>query len=74
LLAAILLIGGLYGAYRLVGAAFGGGEEAAEQPVTVVVEQGDTLGSVAEKLDEAGVISSSSIFELEARVGAAPLI
>ncbi|CAN5188088.1 endolytic transglycosylase MltG [soil metagenome] len=69
LLAVILLIGVLYGAYRLVGAAFGGGEEAAEQPVTVVVEQGDTLGSVAEKLDEAGVISSSSIFELEARVG-----
>ncbi len=69
LLAVILLIGVLYGAYRLVGAALGGGEEAAEQPVTVVVEQGDTLGSVAEKLDEAGVISSSSIFELEARVG-----
>lgn len=69
LLAVILLIGGLYGAYRLVGAVFGGGEEAAKQPVTVVVEQGDTLASVAEKLDEAGVVSSSSIFELEARVG-----
>lgn len=58
----------VYGAYWLVGAVFGGGE-ATEEPVTVVVEQGDTLASVAEKLDEAGVIGSSSIFELEARVG-----
>jgi len=69
LLAVILLTGGLYGAYRLVGAVFGGGEEATEEPVTVVVEQGDTLSSVAGKLDAAGVISSASIFELEARVG-----
>ena len=68
LLAAILLFGVVYGAYWLVGAVFGGGE-ATEEPVTVVVEQGDTLASVAEKLDEAGVIGSSSIFELEARVG-----
>ena len=68
-LAAVLLISLLYGGYRLVDAAFGGGEEATEEPVTVVVEQGDTLGSVAEKLDEAGLISSSSLFELEARVG-----
>ena len=69
LLAAILLIGILYGAYRVVGAAFGGEEETEVIPVTVVVEQGDTLASVAQKLDEAGIISSSSLFELEARVG-----
>ena len=69
LLAAILLVGVLYGAYRVVGAAFGGGEETEERAVTVVVEQGDTLESVAQKLDEAGLISSSSLFELEARFG-----
>ncbi len=51
-----------YGVYQL----FASREEAA--PVTVVVEQGDTLSSVAGKLEEAGVIGSSTLFELEARI------
>ena len=36
-------------------------------PVTVMVEKGDTLSSVADKLEEAGVIESSTLFNLKAR-------
>jgi UPF0755 protein len=36
-------------------------------PVTVTVEKGDTLSSVADKLEEAGVIESSTFFNLRAR-------
>ena len=50
--------------YLLVSTLFGGQEE----PVTVVVEEGDTLSSVADKLEEAGVIGSSTLFRLEARI------
>lgn len=65
LLLALLLLGILYGIYLLVSAVLGGGEE---EPVTVAVEQGDTLSSVADKLEEAGVIQSSTLFKLETRV------
>ena len=51
------------GAYLISGAGLRGGD----QPVTILVEQGDTLSSVAGKLEEAGVISSSLLFELKAR-------
>ncbi|QIN78972.1 hypothetical protein GBA65_11060 [Rubrobacter marinus] len=61
----LLLLGVLVGIVVLVGSALRGGEE---EPVTVTVEEGDTLSSVADKLDEAGVISSSALFELQARV------
>jgi len=64
LLLALLLLGVLYGIYLLVSAVLGGGEE---EPVTVAVEQGDTLSSVADKLEEAGVIQSSTVFKLESR-------
>ena len=65
LLLALLLLGILYGIYLLVSAVLGGGEE---EPVTVAVEQGDTLSSVADKLEEAGVIQSSTLFKLETRI------
>jgi UPF0755 protein len=64
LLLALLLLGVLYGIYLLVSAVLGGGEE---EPVTVAVEQGDTLSSVADQLEEAGVIQSSTVFKLESR-------
>jgi UPF0755 protein len=65
LLLALLLLGILYGIYLLVSAVFGSGEE---EPVTVTVEQGDTLSSVADKLEAAGVIESSNLFKLETRI------
>jgi UPF0755 protein len=59
----IVLLAGVL--YLLVSAAFGGGEP---EPVMVVVEEGDTLSSVADKLEEAGVVSSSTLFKLGARI------
>lgn len=64
LLLVLLLLGVLCGIYLLLSAVLGGGEE---EPVTVAVEQGDTLSSVADKLEEAGVIQSSTVFKLESR-------
>lgn len=61
----LILLGVVAGIYLLVAAALRGG---GEKPVTVTVEKGDTLSSVADKLDEAGVIGSSTLFELQARV------
>jgi UPF0755 protein len=65
LLLALLLLGVLCGIYLLLSAVLGGGEE---ESVTVAVEQGDTLSSVADKLEEAGVIQSSTLFKLETRI------
>ena len=65
LLLALLLLGVLCGIYLLASAAFG---HRAEEPVTIAVEQGDTLSSVADKLEEAGVIGSATVFKLESRV------
>ncbi len=64
-LVALLLFGILYVIYLLVSAVLGGGEE---ESVTVVVEKGDTLSSVADKLEEAGVIESSTLFKLAVRI------
>ena len=61
----LLLVGVIGGIALLVIGALRGGEE---EPVTITVEEGDTLSSVANKLDEAGVIGSSTLFELQARV------
>ncbi|MDP8951838.1 MAG: endolytic transglycosylase MltG [Actinomycetota bacterium] len=61
LLTVLLLLGILYLLASLV---FGGEDE----PATVVVEEGDTLASVAVKLEEAGVISSPTLFKLRARI------
>jgi hypothetical protein len=60
----LLLIGVLCGIYLLASAVFGGDETS----ITVVVEEGDTLASVADKLEEAGVISSPTFFGLKARI------
>ena len=60
-----LLLGVLCGIYLPLSAVLGGGEE---EPVTVAVGQGDTLSSVADKLEEAGVIESSNLFKLETRI------
>ena len=60
----LVLVAVLYGIYSLASALFGGGDK----PVTVTVEKGDTLSSVAAKLDETGVIRSSTLFKLEARI------
>ncbi len=65
----LVLVVGVFGAvYLIFASATGGGSEQTEAPVTVAVEEGDTLQSVAEKLKEAGIVSSAALFELEARV------
>ena len=61
----LLLLGIVGGVVALVGAALRSGEE---EPIIVAVEQGETLSSVADKLDEAGVVSSSTLFKLQTRV------
>ncbi len=66
LLMVLLLLAVLFGIYQIAGAAFG--EQEPEAPATVVVEEGDTLASVADKLEEAGVVGSSTLFKLEARI------
>lgn len=43
-------------------------EAAAGEPVTIAVEDGDTLSSVADKLDEAGIVGNATLFTLEARM------
>ena len=61
----LLLLGVVAGIALLVGSALRGG---GEEPVSVTVEEGDTLASVADKLEDAGVIGSSTLFELQTRV------
>ena len=63
LVVTLLFVGVTLGAYLISGAGLRGEDE----PVTVAVEQGDTLSSVAGKLEEVGVVGSSLLFELEAR-------
>jgi UPF0755 protein len=63
LVVTLLFVGVTLGAYLISGAGLRGEDE----PVTVAVEQGDTLSSAAGKLEEAGVVGSSLLFELEAR-------
>ena len=65
LLLALLLLGVLSGIYLLVSVVLG---EREEGPVTVTVEQGDTLSTVADKLEQSGVIRSATVFKLESRV------
>lgn len=64
----LLLVGG--GAIYLVSAAFGGArdEQASVESATVEVVKGDTLSSVAAKLEEAGVIRNAFVFEAQARI------
>ena len=54
--------------YLIYTSAFAGGADGPEGPAKVEVVRGDTLSSVATKLEEAGAISSAFVFKLEARV------
>ncbi|HEX2729116.1 MAG TPA: endolytic transglycosylase MltG [Rubrobacteraceae bacterium] len=67
----ILLVIGVLGVIYLIYSTATGsdsGQQAASKEGTVEVVKGDTLSSVADKLDEAGVISSATLFKLEARL------
>ena len=55
----------LFGVYWLVSAAFG---EVPARTATVTVEEGETLAEVADRLEEAGIVGSSTMFKLQARV------
>ncbi len=65
----VLLVIGVLGAIYAVasGGGRGSGEAASGEPLRVEVIRGDTLSSVADKLEEAGVIESAFLFKLEAR-------
>jgi UPF0755 protein len=54
--------------YLIYTSAIAGGTDEAERPVGVEVVKGDTLSTVAAKLEEAGVIKSALVFKVEARV------
>ena len=55
--------------YLIYATATGDGEAPAKGSAKVMVVKGDTLSSVSEKLEAAGVIGSSTLFEIEARIG-----
>lgn len=61
-LVVLLILASVGGFYLLASTAPGGGA------VTIVVEKGDALSNVAYKLQEAGVVRSSVLFQLEARL------
>jgi UPF0755 protein len=65
----LLLVGAVLGAIYVVYAAVTGGESEPTGPARIEVVKGDTLSSVAEKLEQAGVIPSAFMFKMEARVG-----
>lgn len=64
----ILLIVIVLGAIYMIVSLGGGGNEEQAGPIQVEVVQGDTLSSVADKLEESGVIGSSFFFTLQARI------
>jgi UPF0755 protein len=63
----LLLVIAVLGTIYVVYAAATGDEP--EGPARIEVVKGDTLSSVAEKLESAGVIPSAFMFKMEARVG-----
>jgi UPF0755 protein len=65
----LLLVVAVLGAIYLIYATATGGEGEPAAPAKVEVVKGDTLSSVAEKLEQAGVIDSAFMFKMEARVG-----
>lgn len=66
----LLLVLGIFGAIYLIYATARGEDEAVTaSPAKVTVVKGDTLSSVSQKLEEAGVIGSSTLFEVEAQIG-----
>jgi UPF0755 protein len=70
LLGALLVACALGAVYLIYASATGGeaGRAASEGPAKVEVVKGDTLDTVAGKLEEAGVIDSAFMFKLEARM------
>jgi UPF0755 protein len=65
----LLLVVAVLGAIYVVYAAATGGESEPAGPARIEVVKGDTLSSVAEKLEQADVIPSAFMFKMEARVG-----
>jgi len=63
----LFVLAALGAVYLVYGAVIG--ESEPEGPAKIEVVKGDTLSSVAEKLERAGVISSAFMFKMEARVG-----
>jgi UPF0755 protein len=66
----LMLVVGVLGVIYLIYAGAGGGSEQQkpEGPAKIEVVKGDTLSSVAEKLERAGVIESAFMFKVEARM------
>jgi UPF0755 protein len=65
----LLVVGALVAIYLIYAAAGGADEQSSSAgPAKVEVVKGDTLSSVAEKLQQAGVIDSAYVFKLEARM------
>jgi UPF0755 protein len=62
------LAGVVAAVYFIYTSAIAGGADEAEGPVGVEVVKGDTLSTVAAKLEEAGVIKSALVFKVEARM------
>ena len=70
MLGLLLVVGVLAAIYVIYATATGGeDEQASVGPARVEVVKGDTLSSVAEKLERAGVIDSAFMFKVEARMG-----
>jgi UPF0755 protein len=67
----LLLVVGVLGAIYFIYATAtrGEDEQASAGPAKVEVVKGDTLSSVAEKLERAGVVESAFMFKAEARLG-----
>jgi UPF0755 protein len=63
----VLLVLGVLGAIFVIYSAATGGEDGPRESARVQVVKGDTLSDVAAKLEEAGVIKSAFVFELQAR-------
>ncbi|CAA9539009.1 MAG: FIG004453: protein YceG like [uncultured Rubrobacteraceae bacterium] len=64
----ILLAGVAAAVYFIYTSAVAGGADEAGRPASVEVVKGDTLSTVAAKLERAGVIKSALVFKVEARV------
>jgi len=63
----VLLVLGVLGAIFVIYSAATGGEAGPRESARMQVVKGDTLSDVAAKLEEAGVIKSALVFELQAR-------
>ena len=64
----LLVVGLIIGGCTVTVSRLLGGPDLADQPVTVVVEEGMGAGGVGEVLAERGVIRNASVFKLQARM------